>query len=83
MVATQRFAWCHEVAFHHVEDGDAARFVGLMRSQGDYQTLRRAGLDDDVLGLTAFEATASDVLGDRPVPFVFTYRARIGVVPAA
>lgn len=78
--ASGRFAWCHEVVLHRVEDGTAERFVDLLRSQGDYQTLRRAGLDDDELGVTAFERATRAALGSDPRPFLFGYRARIGVV---
>lgn len=76
-----RFAWCHELALHRLEQGDAGRFVELMRSQGDYQSLRRAGLDDEVLGLTRLTAVAERVLGPVPSPWWFTYRVRLGVVP--
>lgn len=78
--ASGHFAWCHEVVLHRVEEGTAERFVELLRSQGDYQALRRAGLDDDELGVTAFERAARAALGDGPRRFLFGYRARIGVV---
>ena len=45
------FAWCREVALASEETGDAERFVQLLQSQGDYQTLRRRGLDDELLGV--------------------------------
>lgn len=78
--ASGHFVLSTEVALHSVEEGSAARFVALLRSQGDYQALRRAGLDDDELGVRGFETAVQDALGDGPVPFLFTYRARIGVV---
>lgn len=80
MQASGRFAWCHEVALHRVEDADAARFVGLLRSQGDHQTLVRAGLDDELLGVTQVEEAARVAFGGGNRPLLFTWRARIGVV---
>ena len=83
MAASGRFAVCREIALHHAEEGDADRFVDLLRSQGDYQTLRRAGIDDATLGLDEFVATVQRTLGRAPRPFWFTYRLRIGITPAA
>jgi SAM-dependent methyltransferase len=77
---SDRFAWCHEVALHRTEEADASRFVGLLRSQGDHQTLVRAGLDDDLLGVTALEAAAAGAFGSGTRPILFTWRARIGIV---
>lgn len=73
------FAWAHEVALHRQEDGTAERFVALLRSQGDYQTLRAAGLDDGELGVTAFEEAVHAAIGPEARPFLFTYRVRLGV----
>lgn len=81
MIASGKFAWCHELALHREESGDAERFVSLMKSQGDYQTLVRAGLDDETLGVTTLEQTAERVLGRRARSWWFTYRVRIGVLP--
>ena len=75
------FAWTRELALDRIERGDAGRFVGLFRSQGDYQALRRAGLDDSILGVTRLEAAARATLA-APAPWWFTYRVRLGVTPA-
>ncbi len=79
MVASQRFQHCVEVAALSEERGDAERFVQLFRSQGDYQALRRNGLDDETLGIDRFSSEVHDALGTVEHPFWFTYRARIGV----
>jgi len=80
MNASGLFAWCHELALHQVENGDAARYVDLLRSQGDYQTLRQSGFDDEMLGVSVLEQTASRVLGSRRETWWLTYRVRVGVV---
>ncbi len=71
------FDWCRELVVHAAEEGDADRFVDLLRSQGDYRTLRRHGLDDDTLGVTALASTARRTLGPDPRPWLFTYRVRV------
>ena len=69
------FAWCREVALASEETGDAERFVQLLQSQGDYQTLRRRGLDDELLGVDRFAAVARRRLGVERRPWQFVYRA--------
>ena len=73
------FGWVREIVAHTTEDGDGARFVGLLRSQGDYRTLRRHGLSDEQLGVDRLERTTTAALGSAARPWLFTYRARIGV----
>jgi SAM-dependent methyltransferase len=81
MIDSQQFYHCVEIAALGEERGDADRFVQLFRSQGDYQALRRHGLDDATLGIDAFAADVRAILGPAEHPFWFTYRARIGVRP--
>ncbi len=79
MVASGQFQHCVEVAALGEELGNADRFVQLFKSQGDYQALRRRGLDDAALGVDRFSRDVAAILGPTERPFWFTYRARIGV----
>ena len=79
MVGSQRFGHCVEVGALGDEQGDADRFVQLFCSQGDYQALRRHGIDDAALGIDRFARDVHAALGSGQCPFWFTYRARIGV----
>ena len=79
MVASQQFLHCLEVAALGEERGDSDRFVQLFRSQGDYQALRRHGIDDRTLGIDQFAAEVEAAIGTVERPFWFTYRARLGV----
>jgi hypothetical protein len=83
MIGSGRFAWCRDLVTHTTETGDAGRFVDLMRSQGDYQTLRRRGFDDAQLGIDELAAVVRDGLGPGGTTFRFGYRTRIGVTPNA
>lgn len=80
MIASGQFEHCIEVAVLGEGRGDADRFVQLFKSQGDYQALRRHGLDDQALGIDRFSAEVGAALGGSEHPFWFTYRARLGVV---
>lgn len=79
MIASDRFAHCIEITALGEERGSADRFVALFKSQGDYQALRRHGLDDHTLGIDQFDSEVRAALGAGDLPFWFTYRARIGV----
>lgn len=81
MIASQQFQHCVEIAALGEERGDADRFVQLFQSQGDYQALRRNGIDDATLGVDRFFDEAHAILRSAEHPFWFTYRARIGVRP--
>jgi SAM-dependent methyltransferase len=78
------FAWTGEVALHAIEPGDAHRFVDLLRSQGDLQTLLKRGVTEEELGVDACLRECLAAIGSGPRDIVFTYRVRIGVTgPAA
>lgn len=73
------FAWTHEVVLHTVEPGDAGRFVDLLRSQGDLQTLLKHGVTEEQLGVPECLATCVAALGAGPRGILFTYRVRLGI----
>jgi hypothetical protein len=57
-------------------------FVALLRSQGSYQHLVKAGLDDDEIGVPAFAAAVEAAfVAAGPDVLSFSYRARVGVTP--
>ena len=78
MIASGVFRWCREIALAVTEEGNARRFIDLLMSQGDYQTLKRHGLDDALLGVETFATSIESRLGNELRPWRFIYRARIG-----
>jgi SAM-dependent methyltransferase len=77
------FAWCRELAFHATETGDAQRYIDLLRSQGDLQTLVKHGVSEETMGVTEFATAVRSALGAAQRRFWFTYRARLATTPAA
>jgi SAM-dependent methyltransferase len=76
-----RFAYTREILLDQEVAGGAERFIDILRSQGSYQGLARAGLTDDEIGVPAFAAdveAAFAAAGD-PATMSFSYRVRIGV----
>ena len=80
--ASGHFAYAREILMDQDVSGGAAAFVALLRSQGSYQHLVKAGLDDDEIGMPAFaDAVAVAFAAAGPAALSFSYRARIGVTP--
>lgn len=79
------FAFTREVVLHTTGEGGAARFVGLMRTQGGYQQLRRQGLSDEEIGMDEFEREVAASYAEEAGPgaLAFSWRVRLGVRPDA
>lgn len=73
------FRYEREIVLHHIEMGNAGRLVGFAMSQGSVETLLKAGLSEEELGLDALKAEASRLLGDEPQPWYWLMRVRVGV----
>ncbi len=71
--ASGRFRYARELVLHSVEEGDAERLLGLIRSYGAIE------MHKDALPLDELRETAARVLGDRVVPLWLGYRVRLAV----
>jgi SAM-dependent methyltransferase len=79
-----QFSFARELvlAGHTSGGGGAERFIGLLRSQGSYQTLNKLGLSDAAMGADEFEQRVCDAYAAhaRPAPpLSFSWRVRLGV----
>jgi SAM-dependent methyltransferase len=85
MVASGAFGFTREVVFDGPIAGGVERFIALMRSQGSYQALRRLGLSDDTLGMSAFEREVGEAFARAVTApaLSFSWRARLGVRSSA
>jgi len=80
--ASGHYAYAREVLMDQDVPGGADAFVALLRSQGSYQDLVKAGLADDEIGVPAFAAAVDAAFAAAgPVTLSFSYRARLGVTP--
>ena len=73
------FRFTREVLLHHIEQGDAARFMELVLTnayshQFKLQTITAQEIDFDRLNRTALQ-----YIGSEPIPWYVSYRVRIGV----
>ena len=75
-IASGHFRWCREIESMRVEEGDAERFVAVLLSQGDFQTLKKHGVDEAMVAVPEFEAEVRAALGEGTCPFWWSYRTR-------
>ncbi len=74
------FEFVRESLLHHIDTGNAERYVGLLRSQGSVMDLLKAGYSDQDLGITELEGVARSEFDGEPAPWYWSARVRIGVV---
>lgn len=77
--ASGLFRFAKAVTMHHLEAGDAKRFVGLCLSQGHVQKALQAGISAEELGLPEYVAEVERVLGDTTWPWHVSYDIRYGI----
>lgn len=69
-----------EVVVPHHDAGNAERLVGLLLSQGYVQDALKKGVTEAALGIDALRRIARHTLGDKPRPWTWSARVRLGVV---
>jgi SAM-dependent methyltransferase len=74
------FRFTREVLMHHIDQGNAERHVGLLRSQGGVMDLLKAGHSSVELGIEALELISQAELGSIAQPWFWSARVRLGVV---
>ena len=70
------FRFTREVLLHQIEQGDAARFLEMTRSNAFSNQFQ---FTDQEIGLDRLREAALQHIGLEPVPWHFSYRVRIGI----
>jgi ubiquinone/menaquinone biosynthesis C-methylase UbiE len=70
------FRFTREVFLHQIEQGDAARFLEMMRSNAFSNQFQFA---DQEIALDRLRQAALQHIGSEPIPWYFSYRVRIGI----
>ena len=77
MRASGHFGVVKEIALHSLEEGDGARLVGLALTLGPVWRRLAEGSSERDLGIDSLRAAARELPG--PVPWLFSYRVRLGL----
>jgi ubiquinone/menaquinone biosynthesis C-methylase UbiE len=70
------FRFTREVFLHHIEQGDAARFLEVMQSSAFSSQFQ---FTEQEIGLDRLREAVLQYIGSEPVPWYFSYRVRIGI----
>jgi len=73
------FRFTREFVLHHIEYGDAARFLEMVLTNAYSHHFKRETITEHDLGFDRLRHAAFQSLGSRPVPWYFSYRVRIGI----
>jgi SAM-dependent methyltransferase len=70
------FRFTREVLLHHIEQGDAARFLEMTRSNAFSQQFQ---FTEHEIGIDRLTRAAFHSIGSEPIPWYVSYRVRIGI----
>ncbi len=70
------FRFTREMLLHHIEQGDAARFLEMMQSSA---LSNQSQFTEQEIGLDRLRQAALQYIGSEPIPWYFSYRVRIGI----
>jgi ubiquinone/menaquinone biosynthesis C-methylase UbiE len=70
------FRFTREVLLHHIEQGDAARFLEMMQSSALSHQFQ---FTEQEIGFDRLRQAALQHIGSEPIPWYFSYRVRIGI----
>jgi ubiquinone/menaquinone biosynthesis C-methylase UbiE len=76
MRESAHFRFTREVLLHHIEQGDAARFLEMTRSNAFSHQFQ---FTEQEIGFERLSSAAFQSLGSKPIPWYVSYRVRIGV----
>ena len=76
MRESAHFRFTREVFLHHIEQGDAARFLEMMRSNA---FSRQFQFTEQESGFDRLSSAAFQSLGSEPIPWYVSYRVLIGI----
>lgn len=79
MAESGHFRYTKQLVMNQVEEGNAARFVGILLSQGGVQSLLRAGHTEEELGIDKFKDQCNELLGQTARHWYWSLRVRIGI----
>lgn len=79
MRASGHFRYIRELLLHHVEQGDAARFIGVVMTNAYSHQFKLNTITEQEIGFDRLKRAAHQYIGSKPIPWYFSYRVRLGV----
>jgi SAM-dependent methyltransferase len=73
------FRFTRELFLHHIEQGDAARFLEMILTNAYSHQFKLKTITEQEIGFDRLTRAAFQSLGSKPIPWYFSYRVRIGI----
>jgi ubiquinone/menaquinone biosynthesis C-methylase UbiE len=73
------FRFTREVLLHHIEQGDAARFLEMMLTNAFSHQFELKTITEQEIGFDRLRQAALEQIGSEPIPWYFSYRVRLGI----
>lgn len=79
MRESAHFRFTREFFLHHIEQGDAARFMEMVLTNAYSHQLKLKTITEEEIGIDRLEHAALQHIGSEPIPWYFSYKVRIGI----
>ena len=79
MRESAHFRFARELFLHHIEQGDAARFLEMVLTNAYGHQFKLKTITEQEIGFDRLTQAAFRYIGSEPIPWYFSYRVRIGV----
>ncbi|HET8845049.1 MAG TPA: class I SAM-dependent methyltransferase [Ktedonobacteraceae bacterium] len=76
MRESKHFRFTREILLHHIEQGDAARFLEMAQSNAFSHQFQFTA---EEIGFDRFREAVFQLLGSEPIPWYVSYRVRLGI----
>jgi ubiquinone/menaquinone biosynthesis C-methylase UbiE len=73
------FRFTREVLLHHIEQGDAARFMEMILTNAYSHQFKLKTITEQEIGFDRLRQAALQQIGSQLIPWYFSYRVRIGI----
>lgn len=77
--ASSYFRFSRELLLHHVEQGDAARFLEIILTNTYSHQFKLQTITEQEIGFDRLKQAALQHIGSRSIPWYFGYHVRIGI----
>lgn len=76
---SNHFRFTRELFLHHIEQGDAARFLEMILTSGYSYQFKLKTITEQEIGFDRLRRIAFQYIGSEPIPWYFSYKVRIGI----
>jgi ubiquinone/menaquinone biosynthesis C-methylase UbiE len=73
------FRFTRELFLHHIEQGDATRFIDMVMTNAYNHQFKQGTITEQEIGFDRLKHAATQHIGTEPIPWYFSYQVRIGI----